>query len=159
MPDSTQGGFVNGEFYTFAKAGFSFAGSKLIAFESLEFDDGIELEMQYGANMAPLGYGEGNYSANFKLSVTLEDFNTVILPQLTSNGDGTVYGHDPFDFAANFAKRQQKNVIKRDIKGVRISKISEKSATGDKKTLVDIEGMALGGIWRDGKKPVATGTT
>jgi hypothetical protein len=159
MPDSTQGGFVNSEFYTFAKAGFSFAGSKLIAFESVDYDDGIELEMQYGANMAPLGFSEGNYSANFKLSVTLEDFNTVILPQLTGSGDGTVYGHDPFDFSVNFAKRQQKNVTKDDIKGVRISKIGKKSATGDKKTLIELEGMALGGIWRDGKKPVATGTT
>ncbi len=158
MPDSTQGGFVNGEFYVFARAGFSFAGSKLVAFESAEYDDGIELEAVYGANMAPLGYGEGNYDANFKLTVTKEDFDTVILPKLTDGeGDGTVYGHAPFDFSTNYSKRKNTPAVSDAIKGVRITKISQSSKSGDKKTMIDIEGKALGGIWRSGKKPVATG--
>ncbi len=167
MSDSKfTGGFVNGEFFVFAKAGFSFAGNKLIAFEGVEYDDGIELEAIYGANMSPLGYGAGNYSANFKLTVTKEDFDTVILPKLTSKdngGDGTVYGHGAFTFAVSYAKPAQKKTTTDEIRGVRISKISQKSATGDKKTMIDIEGMALEGIWRNatvggGYKPVAIGT-
>jgi hypothetical protein len=157
MPDSVQGGFVNGEFYTFAKAGFSFAGSKLIAFESLDYDDSVELEAVYGANLAPLGAGYGNYAANFKLTVSREDYDDVIAPHLKANGDGTVYGHDSFDFAANYSKNQAKKITKDDIKGVRIMKRSFKSAQGDKKSTVDLEGMAFGGIWVNGMKPVATG--
>jgi len=160
MADSkfSGGGFINGEFYTFARAGFSFAGNKLFAFDSVEYDDGIELEEVYGANMAPLGFGEGSYSANFKLTVTKEDFDTVILPKLTSTesgGEGSIYGHAPFDFAVSYGKRGTGTVTD-DIKGVRIMKISNKSAQGDKKTMIDIEGKALGGIWRSGTKPVGT---
>jgi hypothetical protein len=152
MAESSQGGFVNGEFFAFARAGFSFAGNKLIALNSCEYDDGIELEAIYGANMAPLGFGEGKYTANFKLSVLKEDFNTIISPAL---GKGALYEHDAFDFSVSYAKRTDK-VIKTDvIRGIRITKISNKTAEGDKSTMIDIEGMALGGITRDGREPVS----
>jgi hypothetical protein len=157
MSDSTQGGFVNGEFYSFAKAGFSFAGSKLIAFESLDYDDSLDRERIYGANSAPLGSGEGNYEANFKLSVTREDYDDVIAPYIKANGDGTFYGHDPFDFAASYAKSKGKKITKDDIKGVRLNKRAFKAAQGDKKAMVELEGFADGGIWVNGMKPVGTG--
>jgi hypothetical protein len=157
MGDSTQGGFVNGEFYGFARVGFSFAGSKVIAFTSFEYDDGMELEEIYGANMAPLGFGEGKYSANFKLTVSKEDFDKVVKPALLEGGDGSLYGHKAFDAPCSYSKRDNKEIKTDTVKGVRIMKISHKTAEGDKSTMIDIEGKALGGIWRDGTKPVSTG--
>ena len=163
MPGSSMTPFINGEFFTFARAGFSFSGDKLIALSSCEYDDGIEMEAIYGANMAPLGFGEGKYSANFKLTVSKEDFDAVILPALLKGGDGTVYGHAPFDFTVTYSKRGEKSNRSDTIKGIRIMKRSFKSAEGDKSTNVDIEGMALGGIFLDATgtnaKPVSVGGT
>lgn len=162
MADSTQGGFVNGEFYSFARASFSLAGNKIIALDSVNYDDAIELEEIHGANMAALGFGEGKYTANFKITVKKEDFDKVILPALTGaggegDGDGTVYGHAPFDFAVTYAKRKGTVAVTDTIKGIRIMSVSNSSSEGDKSTKIELSGKSLGGIWRDGKKPVATG--
>lgn len=153
MPDSKQGGFVNGEFYAFAKLQVTLEGNRIVAFESIEYDDGIELEEVSGANMAPLGFGEGGYNANCKLTVTKEDYDGVIAPLLGE----PVYGHEPFDVACTYAKRARDAITTDSIKGLRLMKINHKSAQGDKKTMIDLEFKPLGGIWRDGKKPVETG--
>lgn len=163
MADSTQGGFVNGEFYSFARASFSLAGNKIIALDSVNYDDAIDLEEIHGANMAPIGFGEGKYTANFKITVKKEDFDKVILPALvggeggSDGGDGTLYGHKEFDFAVTYAKRKGEKATTDTIKGIRIMSVNHSTSEGDKSTKIELSGKALGGIWRDGKKPVATG--
>ena len=153
MAKSNQGAFVNGVFYGWARFETTLAGARLVAFKSIEWDDGVEREMVYGAGQAPLGAGDGNYSANVKMTVLLEDFEDVLLPQLGE----PVYAHEPFDATLTYSKPGGK-VVRRDLKGIRLNKISEKNAQGDKEAPVEIEAMAFGGIWRSGKKPVAVGS-
>ena len=160
MADSKQGGFVNGEFYSFARATFNIAGSKIVALMSVDYDDAIELEEIHGAGMAALGFGEGKYTANFKLTIKKEDFDAVVLPALTGgdNDNTPLYEHEPFDFTVTYAKRKGEKSTTDSIKGVRIMSMAHKSAEGDKSTSIDLTGKSLGGIWRNGKKPVSTGT-
>ncbi len=43
----------------------------------LEYDDSLEMENVYGAGKAPVGYGEGNYSANAAITLYLEETNAI----------------------------------------------------------------------------------
>jgi hypothetical protein len=148
---SNQGAFINGTFYNWARTEWTLGGTKLVAIKSMDWDDELERENVHGAGSAPLGTGEGNYKASWKASVLLEDFEDVIAPQLGN----VVYEHEPFDITVMYSKKSGK-VVRRDIKGVRLTKISEKGAQGDKETVVELEGMPSA-IWRDGKKPVSVG--
>jgi hypothetical protein len=164
MAESDFGGaFVNGEFYSFARAQFDITGSKLFAVENVTYDDAIELEEIHGAGMAALGFGEGKYTANFKCTVKKEDFEKVILPALTGSdgtGNGTpLYEHEPFKFTMTYAKRKATKTVSDTIEGIRIMSVSHSVGQGDKSLNVEISGKALGGIVRNGVKPVSTPST
>jgi hypothetical protein len=148
---SKQGAFLNGVFYNWARTEWNFAGVKSVGIKSMDWDDELEREYVYGAGSAPLGTAEGNYKPSWKATVLLEDFQDVVLPQLGN----VLYEHEPFDITVMYSKKGG-SVVRRDIKGIRVTKITEKGAQGDKEAVVEIEGMPTA-IWRDGKKPISVG--
>jgi hypothetical protein len=153
MAKSNQGAFVNGQFYNWARTEWSLGGDRVVAIKSMDWDDELEREMVYGAGNQPLGTAEGNYKASWKATVYLEDFQDIVAPKLGN----ILYEHDPFDVTVMYAKPGGPTV-RRDIKGIRITKITEKGAQNDKEAVVEIEGMPTA-IWRDGKKPVRVGSS
>lgn len=157
MPDSQfkDGGFVNKVFYSFVRCEVSIASFRTVAFTSIEFNDGVELEPVFGAGQQPLGVGEGNYNEmGLKIDFLLEDFERVLLPLLVKNSaTDAIYNHEPFDIDLSYGNGTA-NLVKRKLRGIRINKMTEKAAQGDKTIVASCEGLILSGIIRSGLKPV-----
>jgi hypothetical protein len=159
MPDSqfATGAFVNRVFYSFVRLELNIAGNRAVAFSSIEYNDGVELEPIFGAGQQPLGVGEGNYNEmSVKIDWLLEDFERVLLPTLVPDpATGALYNHDPIDANLVYGNGAGATLVKRKLASIRFNKFSEKAAEGDKKIVTSSEGLILGGIWRNGIKPVA----
>ena len=60
---------INGQMYAWASITFSAFGGVLRTAQSIDYSDEEEMELIYGANKYPVGYGTGN--VNYEGSITL----------------------------------------------------------------------------------------
>ncbi len=137
------GGYVNGEFYSFARLSLSFSGEAIIAFSRIEYTEEIGLEPLYGAGSRPVAMNTGNYLASLTLEVYREDYDFVIRKKIKS-----LLNQDGFDMAVILAKRKGDATITDRFSKVFIEKISHSAGSGDMGLAVSLECKCLGGIAR-----------
>ncbi len=65
---------VNGINYDWASISIKLPGLDIQA-QGIDYSDELEKELSYGMGMKPRGYGRGNYKAEGKLSLLLDDYN------------------------------------------------------------------------------------
>lgn len=137
------GGFVNGEFYGFARLTLTLAGEKIIAFSRIDYSEEIGIEPLYGASPRPVAMNTGNYLATVTLEVYREDFDHVIRKEVKS-----LLNQDGFDMAVILAKRKDSAVVTDRFSKVFIEKIAHSAGSSDMGLTVTLECKCLGGITR-----------
>jgi hypothetical protein len=137
------GGFVNGEFYGFARLSLKLAGEAIVAFKQISYSEEIGLEPIYGASPRPVSLSVGNYLATVSLEVFREDFDFVIRKQI-----GSLMNQKPFDMALIYAKRAGKATVTDRFGKVYIEKINHSAGVGESGLTVNLECKCLGGIIR-----------
>jgi hypothetical protein len=137
------GGFVNGEFYGFARLSLSLAGEAIVAFKQVTYSEEIALEPIYGASPRPVSLAVGNYLATVSLEVFREDFDFVIRKKI-----GSLMNQKPFEMALVYAKRAGAATVTDRFSEVHVEKISHSAGAGESGLTVNLECKCLGGIIR-----------
>ena len=99
----------------------------------------------------PRGYGEGNYKASGKVTLLRDDYDG-LLDYCKRTGTPLyrlLFGKVTVSYA-NDGDRTRTDVLNK----VTITKNSHKAAQGDKSLSVDLDLLIVGGIVRDGVKPM-----
>jgi hypothetical protein len=139
------GGFVNGEFYGFARLSLSLAGEAIMAFSRIDYTEEVAFEPLYGAGSRPVAMRRGDYLATVSLEVYREDFDYIIRKKIKSLLD---QDDDGFDMALILAKRKGKATVTDRFSKVFIEKIAHSAGSGDMGLTVQLECKCLGGITR-----------
>jgi hypothetical protein len=140
----SEGGWFNREFYSFAKASFTFAAAKLVAITSFTYTEEHALDPLYGAGAKPVAMRRGNYRLPIDFTVYMEDYIRVIRGNI-----GDLMNHDPFDMTVSLAKREQKNIITASFLQVHLKKIGAPFESSGKGILVTLEGECRDGMrWK-----------
>lgn len=138
---------INGRAYDWEDVTITLPHGVLIDVESIEYDDGRELENVYGKGHVPRGYGRGNYSANCKITVLREEYNK-ILDYAKRNG-GALYSIPPFPITVSYGNDGERITTDR-IPGCLFKKTTQRRAQNDKSLKVDLELHVTGVIEYDG---------
>lgn len=134
---------VNGKSYDWESISIQLPHGTLIAVESIEYSDGKEVEANYGKGSNPYGYGEGNYSAEGKLSLAREEFER-LLGHIKKNSK-TLYGLKPFPIIVSYANDDKATVVDK-LPKVKFNSNSTSGSQGDKKINVEKDFIVLAPI-------------
>lgn len=116
--------------------------------QSIEYEDGLEVEAVYGRGSMPIGYGEGKYEASGKITLLMEEFE-LLKAALAADGRGAIYRHKPVLITVAYAKHGAP-VIMDELLQCKFPKIPKKASQGDKSLPIDLEFQILGGIIHNG---------
>lgn len=141
---------INGKKYSWEDISIVLPQGELIDVQNVDYNDGKELEPAYGKGSNPVGYGEGNYSAEGKLTVTKEEFDR-LTDYAKKEGRG-IYRLRPFPIVVNYANEDQPSITD-TLRNCKIIKISNSSGQGDKQVKVELELKIIGGILWNGMEP------
>lgn len=141
---------VNGKSYSWADIDLRLPGL-VLDIQEISYDDELEKEDVYGLGSASRGYGVGNYSASGKLTLLRDDYDD-LLDYCKSQGKALYALEFPKIVVsyANDGGRTRSDVLNT----VTISKSSHKASQGDKSLKVELDLMIVGGVIRDGVKPL-----
>jgi len=138
---------INGKEYSWEDISVTLPHGELIGIQNIEYSDSKEVEPAYGKGSNPLGYGNGNYSAEGKLTLLKSEHDRFV--GYAKKQGKTLYGLAPFSISVSYANEDQPTVT--DIlKACKITKVSRSSGQGDKEVKVEYELKILGGIAWDG---------
>lgn len=141
---------VNGKAYDWGDVDTKIPGLNLVCQET-SYDDEQDAEEVYGKGNRPRGYGTGNYKSSCKISMLRDDFD-VVLDYCKARGIPILKLVIP-SLVVSYANDGGRTRVD-ELKKVKFTKISHKAAQGDKSLKVDLDGMVVGGIVRDGVEPV-----
>lgn len=114
----------------------------------ISYSDKKETELQYGKGSNPVGYGEGNYSAEGKAKMRREEFEKLKLT-LIALGAKSVYQHPPFPVTVSYANEDESTVVD-VLRSCKIISVDNGPKQGDKSTEVEIGLLIMGGILWNG---------
>lgn len=141
---------VNGRSYSWGDVDLGIPGLDLVI-QSIDYEDELEKEEVYGMGQKPRGYGEGNYKASGKITVLRDDYDA-LLDYCKKTGTALyrlLFGKVTVSYA-NDGDRTRTDVLNK----VTLTKSSHKAAQGDKSLSIDLDLLIVGGIVRDGVKPM-----
>jgi hypothetical protein len=142
---------INGKYHAWEDVTIILPNGPQVEAKNIEYSDERETEEVYGKGATPLGYGRGNYKAEGKLTLNLEGWHLFTLYLMAQNKG--VYDLNPFPITV--AYMQEGGVPHIDkLKQCKINKCSEKKGQGDKHFEVELDFNIIGGIVRDGVKPM-----
>lgn len=119
--------------------------------QEISYDDELEKEAAYGKGQMPRGYGEGNYKAEAKIAVLRDDYND-LLDYCKSKNVG-IYSLLIPKIIVGYANDGQRTRVD-TLSKVTITKIGGGGSQGDKSLKIDLDLLVIGGIDRDGVKPI-----
>lgn len=141
---------INGKRYGWEDISVTLPYGVLIDIQNIEYGDEKEIEAVYGKGSNPTGYGNGNYSAEGKVTLLKEEHDKLV--DYAKKQKKSLYGISPFTIVVSYANEDQPT--KTDVlKACKIKKVSSSSGQGDKEVKAEIELAILDGIWRDGLRP------
>lgn len=141
---------VNGKSYDWGDVDTKVPGL-LLTCQEISYDDEQDAEEVYGKGYRPRGYGNGNYKSSCKLSLLRDDFDEVL--DYCKARRIPIYKLIIPSLVVSYANDGSRTRVD-ELKKIKFTKISQKAAQGDKSLKVDLDGMVLGGIVRDGLEPV-----
>ncbi|MDI3547887.1 MAG: hypothetical protein PWR10_1539 [Halanaerobiales bacterium] len=138
---------INGKNYSWEDITIQLPYGTLIDIEDIEYSDEKETEANYGKGSNPTGYGEGNYSANGKLTLKREEFQRLL--DYVKKNSKTLYGLDPFPIIVSYANDDQPTVTDK-LPLCKFTSTKNGSSQNDKKVNVELEFIILKPIEWDG---------
>ncbi|MBM4394360.1 MAG: hypothetical protein FJ087_01565 [Deltaproteobacteria bacterium] len=139
---------VNGNDYDWESLEAAMPWGTAMKVTSIEYGDEKDLKPNYGKGSMPRGYGRGKYSAEGKMTVSLEEFDRCIALAKAQKVEG-FFRIPPFPITCSYGntdRRTRTDVLKQCLFKKRDFKRSE----GDERAPVELEFLILGGIDTDG---------
>ncbi len=142
---------INGKRYSWEDVTITLPHGPLIDVDSIEYSDKKEAEAVYGKGSTPRGYGEGNYSAEGKVSLLKEEFDRLV--DFAQKKGVALYRLPPFEITVSYGNTDEPS--RTDVlRACKITETSAKAAQGDKSMKVDLSVLILNGVVREGLEPV-----
>jgi len=141
---------VNGKAYDWGDVDVKIPGLVLNV-QEISYDDEFEMEEIYGSGNKPRGYGTGNYKASCKISMLRDDYDDFLT--WCKQKRVSFFRLDIPSIVVSYANEGERTRID-ELRTVKITKRSNKTAQGDKKLTVDLDIMIVGGVIQDGVEPV-----
>ena len=138
---------INGKVYDWESISIGLPYGVVIGVESVDYDDELSAEPAYGKGVKPLGYGNGNYQGNAKITILRDEFNK-LLDYARREGRG-IYRIPPFPITVGYANDGERTRTD-ELRGCKITKLVHKGSQGDTKLGVEMELLITQEIIRDG---------
>ncbi|WIW70609.1 hypothetical protein [Anaerosinus gibii] len=139
---------INGKAYSWEDITITLPHGVLIGIQDIEYSDKKETNAEYGKGSVPIGYSEGNYSAEVKFTLLLEEakkFNDAmkLYPAF--------YRHKPFPIVVSYANEDERTLTD-VLPSVKITERKNSAKQGDKGIATEFSGIILDPIEYDGLK-------
>lgn len=140
---------INGKKYGWEDITVTFPQGVMVGISEIEYSDKKETEAIYGKGSNPVGYGEGNYSAEGKAKMTKEEFENFKVSLMATSGKA-LYRHTPFPIIVSYANDDQPTVTD-TLPACKITSMSNAPKQGDKTVDVEIQFVVLKPILWNGE--------
>ncbi len=134
---------INGKRYDWEDVTIALPHGTLIDVEGIDYSDKKEIEAVYGKGTNPQGYGNGNYSAEGKLSLKKEEFNRLV--EYAKQNAKSLYDLPPFPISVSYANVDEPLTTDK-LQQCKLKETSNATKQGDKSVNVEIGLAILGGI-------------
>lgn len=139
---------INGKKYSWEDITITLPHGVVIGIQDIEYSDKKETNAEYGKGSIPLGYSEGNYEAEVKFTLLLDEAKKLndafkIYPAF--------YRHKPFPIVVSYANEDDRTLT--DIlPSVKLTEKKQSAKQGDKGLAQEFSGIVLDPIVWDGLK-------
>ena len=138
---------INGKNYSWEDISIVLPHGTLIHVKSIEYSDEKEAEALYGSGSNPVGYGQGNYKAEGKLSLRREGFDRLL--DAVEKSNTTIYNMAPFSIVVSYANDDEPRRTD-TLPACKFTKTSTSASQGDKEVKVDLDFLCFAPIkWND----------
>lgn len=100
---------INGKKYSWEDITITCPHGVMVNISEIEYSDKKETEGIYGKGTNPVGYGEGNYSAEGKVKMGRDEYELLKNTLFLENGKA-IYKHSPFPIVVSYANDDQATV-------------------------------------------------
>lgn len=141
---------VNGKAYDWGDVDFQMPGLN-IEVQEISYNDELEKELIYGKKQKPLGYGEGNYKSEGKISLLRDDYDELLdyCKRRNKKFYKLVFPKIAVSYA-NDGGRTRTDILST----VTFTKTDQKVTQGDKSLKIDMDFLIVNGIKRDGVEAI-----
>lgn len=139
---------INGKIYDWSSVTIHIDGMDSIELQEISYGDEQELEAIYRKGGKIAGYGTGNQKNSVKLTMLREDYNEMVRV-IKSKGYKSFYKYMVPKIVVSYADDGAPTTTD-VLTNVKFSKRDLKTAQGDKKTNIQLDGLAVGGIETNG---------
>lgn len=134
---------VNGRKYAWEDISIMLANQPGIGIQDISWDEEKELEGIYGIGSKPIGYSQGNWKAEGKVTILVEDYQ--ILLAYARGLRGGIFDFKPFNIIVNYANDEEVPHTTL-LMQCKFAKKSRKASQGEKKNTVDLDFQIFGDI-------------
>ena len=134
---------INGRNYDWESIEVNLPSGPVLQIEAIEYGDKQEAEAIYGKGTAPVGYGQGNYSAEGKMTLKREELNR--LEAYARKQGKTIYTLPLFPIVVSYANSDQPSISDK-LNQVKLTERNTSPKQGDKAINVELSFIILGGI-------------
>ncbi len=142
-----EGKKVNGKYYDWADITINLPHGQLVDVHGIEYSDKLEKELVYGKGGKPVGWARGNYEAEGKLTLLLEEWEK--FREWASGQGRTLFQLDPFPITVAYAD-DGSAVTTDTLKQCILTERSTGPKQGDKGLEVELSFLIVDGIDSNG---------
>lgn len=140
---------INGKRYAWEDISISAPEGTIIDITEINYSDKKEIDEIYGKGSNPVGYGQGNYSAEGKMKIRREE-HLRLTAALLQQGANSIYQHTPFPITVSYANNDQPIPITDTLRACKLIETSNGPKQGDKSVELELSFKILGGILWNG---------
>ncbi|MCM0757347.1 hypothetical protein M7775_02035 [Sporomusa sphaeroides DSM 2875] len=139
---------INGKKYAWEDITINLPHGILIGVQDIEYGDKKEIEAVYGKGSNPVGYSEGNYSADgIKLTLLRDEYNK--LNDYAKGQASAFYRLNPFPITVSYADEDEKTITD-TLPSCKFTERKSSAKQGDKGLTVELSAICLDPIEYDG---------
>lgn len=134
---------INGRKYAWEDITIILANQPGVGVQEISWDEEKETEPIYGMGSKPIGYAQGNWKAEGKVTLLIEDYQ--ILLSYARGLRGGIFDFKPFNIIINYANDEEvpHTVVLMQCK---FTKKGRKASQGEKKNTVELDFVILGDV-------------
>jgi hypothetical protein len=147
---------INGKKHSWEDITINLPHGTLVDVKDIDYSDKKEVEAIYGKGSNPTGYGEGNYSAEGKITLLRSEFEKI--NDYAKSQASAFYRLKPFPITVSFADEEGKTKTD-ELPSCKFTELKQSPKQGDKEMTVELSFVILDPIIRDGLPANDDGTS